>query len=94
MEKELLANIKEVQEGGKYLANWYLDHGYILLDIQFATRGVKFNGRENIQNSQMYFVRRNPCYVLGRPDGVDPAPAPPAPTRRSHEENQPAGGDQ
>lgn len=69
---KLLSNIKEVQEGGKKLANWYLAHGYMLLDIQTGAR-ADWNPR-SAANGQMCYVRRNPVYVMGRPDGVLPAP--------------------
>jgi len=72
---ELLATIKEVQEGGKHLANWYLDHGYILLDIQSAARARLFHDAS--VSGRQYYVHRNPVYVLGRPEGVEVAPSPP-----------------
>lgn len=71
---DLLPTIREVQEGGKYLANHYLAHGYLLLDIQVGTRGQRFSDKTEDQNAQQFFVRRNPVYVLGRPEGVEPAP--------------------
>ncbi len=71
---EFLANIKEVQEGGKRLANWYLSRGYILLDIQTGSRASKFPEENRV--SQQYYVRRNPVFVLGRPEGVEAAPSP------------------
>lgn len=70
---ELLATIKEVQEGGKHLANWYLDHGYVLLDIQSSSQARKAPDAIGKQ----YFIRRNPIYILGRPKGVKVAPFPP-----------------
>lgn len=70
--EELLETIKEVQEGGKHLANWYLSHGYILLAIQQGA-WPKPLPLPN-PNGQQYYVRRNPIYVVGRPDGVEPAP--------------------
>lgn len=79
MADEILITVKEVQEGGKYLANHYLSHGYILLDIQAGTRAQKFP--EENRSGQQYYVRRNPVYVLGRPDGVKPAP--PIPKRET-----------
>jgi hypothetical protein len=75
MDKELLSTIKEVQEGGKYLANHYLSKGYLLLDIQVGARATRFP--EENRGGQQYYVRRNPVYVLGRPDGVEPAEPPP-----------------
>ncbi len=72
---ELLTTIKEVQEGGKNLANWYLSRGYMLLDIQTGARGQRFPS-EHV-GAQPYYVRRNPVYVLGRPEGIEAAPAPP-----------------
>ena len=75
MDAELLTTIKEVQEGGKRLANWYLEHGYILLDIQSAGRSRRFP--EDNRSGQQYYVHRNPVYVLGRPEGVEPAPSMP-----------------
>lgn len=69
---ELLSNIKEIEEGGKKLANWYLAHGYVLLDIQAGAR-ADWNPR-SAANAQMCYVRRNPVYVVGRPEGVPPAP--------------------
>lgn len=72
---DILLTIKEVQEGGKGLANWYLNNGYLLLDIQQAGRAQKFP--EENRGGQQYFVRRNPIYILGRPDGVKPVGGPP-----------------
>jgi hypothetical protein len=69
---ELFSNIKEVQEGGKKLANWYLAHGYLLLDIQSGAR-ADWHPR-TAANCQMSYVRRNPVYIVGRPDGVAVAP--------------------
>lgn len=70
---ELLATIREVQEGGKFLANWYLDRGYILLEIQSGAQIRKSPSGFDRQ----YFIRKNPIYVVGRPDGVAIAPRPP-----------------
>jgi hypothetical protein len=67
---ELLSTIKEVQEGGKYLANWYLEHGYVLLDIQSSSQARK---APDIVGRQ-YYIRKNPIYILGRPEGVQVAP--------------------
>lgn len=72
---EILATIKEVQEGGKNFANWYLERGYILLDIQSGSRAQRYPGGMNA-SGQQYYVRRNPVYVLGRPEGVEAAPFP------------------
>ena len=72
---ELLTTIKEVQEGGKRLANWYLDHGYVLLDIQQGARSRRYPGVS--ASGHQYYVYRNPVYVLGRPEGVEVAPFPP-----------------
>ncbi len=72
MDTELLNTIKEVQEGGKRLANWYLEHGYILLDIQSASRSRRFP--EDNRLGQQFYVHRNPVYVLGRTEEVEPAP--------------------
>jgi len=87
--EELLANIKEVQEGGKHYANWYLDHGYTLLAIQVGARAHSFPnpGPDGLK----YYVRRNPVYVLGRPDGVEAAPPPPrmAPAKEAKSGNSP-----
>lgn len=69
---DLLTTIKEVQEGGKHLANWYLDHGYILLAIQPGA-WPKVMPHSNPHGPQ-YYVRKNPIYVVGRPDGVESAP--------------------
>jgi len=76
--EELLATIKEVQEGGKRFTNWYLGHGYILLAIQVGARAQKFP--ETNTGGQQYYVRRNPVYVLGRPEGVEAAPPMPRET--------------
>lgn len=65
--------IQEVQEGGKRLANHYLKHGYILLDIQAAARSRQYNPDVQTGNAQQYYVHRNPVYVLGRPEGVPQA---------------------
>lgn len=73
MVNEILLSIQEVQEGGKRLANWYLSHGYVLLDIQSASRSDKHPKDSQSGLSQVY-VRRNPVYVVGRPKGVDEAP--------------------
>jgi hypothetical protein len=73
--EDLLTGIKEVQEGGKRLANWYLERGYILLAIQLGARALPFPN-QNV-GGQQYYVRRNPVFVLGRPEGVKPAPHPP-----------------
>lgn len=73
MDAEFLKTIKEVQEGGKRIANHYLSHGYVLLDIQQAARSRRFP--DDNKSGQQYYVHRNPVYVLGRPDGVDEAPA-------------------
>ena len=69
---ELLTTIKEVQEGGKNLANWYLSHGYVLLDIQSGSRAQRFPAAS--ASGFQYYVRRNPVYVLGRPEGVEASP--------------------
>lgn len=73
---EILQTVKEVQECGKYKANFYLEHGYLLLDIQTGARSSKFNANSTDGNAQQYYVRRNPVYVLGRPEGVEPVTAP------------------
>lgn len=72
---ELLRSIKEVQEGGKRLANWYMEHGYILLDIQSGARAARYPAKS--ADGREYYVRRNPVYVVGRPEGVEAAPSPP-----------------
>jgi len=69
---EMLTTIKEVQEGGKNFINWYLSQGYILLAIQPGARAATFP--QPNPNGQQQYVRRNPVYVAGRPDGVEPAP--------------------
>lgn len=74
---ELLTTIKEVQEGGKRLANWYLEHGYLLLAIQEGARTGSFPDSDAGGHQYRYYVRRNPVYVLGRPEGVEAAPFPP-----------------
>lgn len=74
---ELLRTIKEVQEGGKRLANWYLEHGYVLLEVQEGARARSFPDTDAGGHQYRYYVHRNPVYVLGRPEGVDAAPAPP-----------------
>jgi len=81
---ELLTTIKEVREGGQHYANWYLDHGYVLLDIQTGARAQRFPN-VNAGGAQ-YYVRRNPVYVLGRPEGVEVAPPPPKWTPPSKDE--------
>ena len=70
---ELLLTIKEVQEGGKRLANHLLDRGYILLDVQASARQRSFPATDLPGNQYRYYVYRNPVYVLGRPEGVEPA---------------------
>lgn len=82
---ELLRSIKEVQEGGKHLANWYLDHGYVLLDIQAGARARKFPDVNT--GGRQFYVHRNPVYVLGRPEGVEPAEPPP--NQRGGEKDEP-----
>lgn len=74
---DLLAQYKiiEVQEGGKNLANWYLKHGYILLDIQTGSRGMKFASSDIA--GQQYYVRRNPVFIVGRTEEIKHAPYPP-----------------
>lgn len=74
---ELLTTIKEVQEGGRRIANHYLSHGYVLLAIQGAARSRKYSNTDESHNAQQYYVHRNPVYVLGRPEGVEEAPSPP-----------------
>jgi hypothetical protein len=83
--KELLTTIREIQEGGKYLANHYLSHGYVLLDIQEGARVGNFPDADAKGHQYRYYVRRNPVYVLGRPEGVEVAeqPGPPPWSRRS-----------
>lgn len=83
---ELLPTIKEVQEGGKWLANHYLDHGYVLLDIQAGARGQQFPDKG--PNAGQWYVRRNPVYVVGRPEGVEAAPPPPQRERPKEEAKQ------
>lgn len=73
---EIVTTIKEIQEGGKKVANWYLEHGYLLLDIQPGARASRFP--EENRGGQQFYVRRNPVYVLGRPEGVEVAPPMPA----------------
>ena len=73
---EILATIKEVQEGGRTLANWYLQHGYVLLEIQWRAWISQYPQPK--ANGEMYYVSRSPVYVLGRPEGVEPAPLMPA----------------
>ena len=83
---ELLSSIKEIQEGGKRIANWYLDHGYVLLAIQSAARARRYP--EDRPHGQQYYVNHNPVYVLGRPEGVEAAEPPPrweSPQRESEE---------
>lgn len=67
---ELFPTIREVQEGGRRLANHLLAAGYILLDIQPAARSRQYNPHDDRGNAQIYYVHRNPVYVLGRPEGV------------------------
>ena len=83
--KELLATIKEVQEGGKHLANWYLSCGYVLLDIQGGARARHFPSVS--ASGQQYYVHRNPVYVLGRPEGVEAALPPPKWTPPKEDDN-------
>lgn len=71
---EQLLGIREVQEGGKRLANWYLGHGYILLDVQSGARARQFASQS--VSGQQWYVYRHPVYVLGRPEGVAPAGPP------------------
>jgi len=86
--EELLGNIKEVQEGGKNFINWYLSHGYTLLAIQQGARAQTFP--QPNPNGQQQYVRRNPVYVVGRPDGVKPAP--PWPGWQKSQDDQKGGG--
>lgn len=89
---EVLVTIKEVQEGGKHLANHYLQHGYILLEVQQGARAQKMP--EGGVNGRQYFVRRNPVYVLGRPDGVEPADPPPRRTSPEADKGEEHGSEQ
>ena len=85
---EVLRSIKEVREGGQHCANWYLNHGYVLLAIQEGARAGSFPTIQRAGHQYQYYVRRNPVYVLGRPDGVEPAEPPPrreSPQRESDE---------
>lgn len=67
---EIFEQIKEVQDEGKRLANYYLDKGWVLLDIQPGSRTGRFPS-ENPTGFQFY-VRKDPVYVVGRPGFVDP----------------------
>lgn len=71
---EFLRTIVEVQEGGKNLANHYLQHGYLLLDVQSGARQSSFPSKDSPGHQYQYYVRRNPVYVVGRPEGISPAP--------------------
>ena len=84
---ELLLTIKEVQEGGKRLANHLLDRGYLLLDVQASARQSSFPATNLPGNQYQYYVNRNPVYVLGRPEGVEPA----EPLPRREIDNKPKG---
>lgn len=84
---ELLRTIQEVQEGGKRLANHYLSHGYLLLAIQGGARARQFPGQS--VGGQQWYVRRDPVYVLGRPEGVEAAPNPSWWTRPSEAQESP-----
>lgn len=77
---EILKDIKEVHEGGTYQANYYLEHGYVLLDIQNVSAARRFP-EENRVPGQQYYVGRNLIYVVGRPwltEHVEPPPLKPA----------------
>ncbi len=84
---ENLREIHEVRDGGVRLANWYLSKGYVLLDIQSASRARNFDS-PNPGGARSY-VHKNPVYVVGCPEGTPPAgdpprgepPAPPAATK-------------
>ncbi len=84
---EFLNTIKEVQEGGKKMANWYLEHGYVLLHVSGGSRLGRFPAGS--PRAAEFFVRRNPVFVVGRPEGVEVAPDPPEWTPRPTPE---AGG--
>lgn len=83
---DLLPTIKEVQEGGKRLANHYLSHGYILLDIQQGARCDTYPDLDT--TGRKYYVRRNPVYIVGRPEGVEPA----QPPERRVQNKEPSNG--
>ena len=83
-----LATIKEVQEGGKWMANHYLRHGYVLLAILEGARADSFPDSQAPGQQYRYYVRRNPIYVLGRPEGIEPAESPPRREPRRNDENQ------
>jgi hypothetical protein len=85
---EVTGTIKEIQEGGKRIANHYLSHGYVLLSVQSGARIEKFP--DGGPNAGQYYIRRNPVYVLGRPEGVEPAEPPP---KRTFPEKQPNKGE-
>ncbi len=68
--------IVEVVEGGKILANHYLETGYRLLDIQTSTRYQMFPADAKGMTTS-HFVRKHPIYILGRTKYVDHADPPP-----------------
>jgi len=83
---EVLKTIVEVRECGQRLANYLLEHGYALLDIQGSSRAQRYPEGGN-QQGQLYYIRRNPVYVVGRPEGVEAAPPMPKWEPSSEEAN-------
>jgi len=64
-------NIVEVRECGQHNANFYLTNNYVLLDVQQGTYSTRHFTEPAGEHAGGYFVRRNPIYVLGRPEGVE-----------------------
>lgn len=69
------SDIVEIQEGARYLANWFLERGYTLLTIQQGARSQMYP-RDASNHSQAY-VHRQPVYVLGRTNATPHSDPPP-----------------
>ena len=53
---EHLRTIVEVQDGGSRRANWFLAHGYVLLDIQVASRERRGSAELRIDSKDAVFT--------------------------------------
>ena len=72
-------SIKEIREVGSWKANFLLEHDWVVLDVQSATRSARHAMSPAGLNNGAYYVRRGPIYVVGRPDGVETIEFPPFP---------------
>ena len=77
MAEATMDDIREVVETGMGRANRYLEHGYRLLGVTYATRLEKVT--EDVKGmTQSHHVARHTVYVLGRPADVAAYEEPPA----------------